>query len=67
MPSENPELAELLSQEDELQFATFTNTTAWDLGCALVDAARRDGLAVTEEPELLVRHRDASVVAGSTC
>jgi uncharacterized protein (UPF0303 family) len=47
MPSENLELAELLSQEDELQFATFTNTTAWDLGCALVDAARRESLAVT--------------------
>ena len=27
----------------------------------------RDGLAVPEEPELLLRHRDARVVAGSTC
>ena len=33
-------LAELLAQEEELQFTTFTNTTAWELGCALVDAAR---------------------------
>jgi uncharacterized protein (UPF0303 family) len=41
------ELAELLAQEEELQFTTFTNTTAWELGCALVDAARRDRLAVT--------------------
>ena len=47
MTSENPELAELLLHEEELQFATFTNTTAWELGCALVDAAHRDGLAVT--------------------
>ena len=41
------ELAELLAQEEELQFTTFTNTTAWELGCALVDAARRDRLGVT--------------------
>jgi uncharacterized protein (UPF0303 family) len=43
----DPELAELLAQEEELQFTTFSNTTAWELGCALVDAARRDRLAVT--------------------
>jgi uncharacterized protein (UPF0303 family) len=47
MTSESPELAELLLQEEELQFATFSNDTAWDLGCALVDTARRDRLAVT--------------------
>ena len=41
------ELAELLAQEEELQFTTFTNATAWELGCALVDAARRDRLPVT--------------------
>jgi uncharacterized protein (UPF0303 family) len=43
----DPELAELLAQEEELQFTNFTNTTAWELGCALVDAARRDHLGVT--------------------
>ena len=43
----DPELAELLAQEEELQFTGFTNTTAWELGCALVDAARRDRLGVT--------------------
>jgi uncharacterized protein (UPF0303 family) len=43
----NTELAELLAQEEELQFTTFTNATAWELGCALVDAARRDRLPVT--------------------
>jgi uncharacterized protein (UPF0303 family) len=42
-----PELEELLAQEEELQFTTFTNTTAWELGCALVDAAQRDRLGVT--------------------
>ena len=41
------ELAELLAQEEELQFSTFTNATAWELGCALVDAAQRDRLGVT--------------------
>jgi uncharacterized protein (UPF0303 family) len=39
--------ARLLAEEDELQFAAFTNDTAWELGQALVTAARRDGLAVT--------------------
>jgi uncharacterized protein (UPF0303 family) len=41
------ELAELLAQEEELQFSTFTNATAWELGRALVDAAKRDRLGVT--------------------
>src|ERR1044072_1253059 len=41
------DLDELPAQEDELQFTTFTNTTAWELGCALVDAAQRDRLGVT--------------------
>jgi len=39
-------LEALLAQEDELQFSAFTNATAWELGCALVEAARRDNLAV---------------------
>ena len=42
----DPDLDELLAHEDELQFRSFTNTTAWELGCALVDAAQRDRLAV---------------------
>jgi uncharacterized protein (UPF0303 family) len=47
MTADSPELAELLLQEEELQFATFGNDTAWELGCSLVEAARRDRLAVT--------------------
>ena len=43
----DPELEELLQQEEELQFNAFTNTTAWELGSALVDAAQRDRLGVT--------------------
>ena len=41
-----PTLAELAAEEDELQFAGFTNDDAWDLGSALVAAARRDGAPV---------------------
>jgi uncharacterized protein (UPF0303 family) len=37
----------LLAEEGELQFARFTNDTAWELGCLLVEAARARGLAVT--------------------
>jgi uncharacterized protein (UPF0303 family) len=40
-------LEELEAQEDELQFISFTNDTAWELGSAFVAAAREGGLAVT--------------------
>jgi uncharacterized protein (UPF0303 family) len=45
-------LARLLAEEEELQFGAFTNDTAWELGQALVAAARRDGLAVTVDIRL---------------
>jgi uncharacterized protein (UPF0303 family) len=35
-----PALAELLAEEDELQFSSLSNDEAWELGCALVAAAR---------------------------
>jgi uncharacterized protein (UPF0303 family) len=41
---ETPE--ELLAQEQELQFASFSNDDAWELGNALVAAAREAGLGV---------------------
>ena len=47
MSGDDDVLARLLAEEEELQFAAFTNDTAWELGHALVAAARRDGLAVT--------------------
>ena len=36
-----PTIAELAAEEDELQLPTFTNDDAWELGSALVAAARR--------------------------
>ncbi len=36
-----PPFAQLVAEEEELQFSSFTNDDAWALGCALVDAARR--------------------------
>ena len=47
MSGDDDLLARLRAEEEELQFAAFTNDTAWELGHALVDAARRDGLSVT--------------------
>ena len=41
-----PTLAQLAAEEEELQFPGFTNDDAWDLGSALVAAARRDGAPV---------------------
>jgi uncharacterized protein (UPF0303 family) len=41
-----PSIAELAAEEDELQFASFTNDDAWALGTALVEAGRRDGAPV---------------------
>ena len=40
-------LEELLAQEEELQFTTFTNDDAWALGNALAAAARERELPVT--------------------
>ena len=46
MPDTPPSLAELAAEEDELQFATFTNDDAWALGSELVATARERGLPV---------------------
>lgn len=44
-----PTVAELAAEEAELQFASFTNDDAWELGCALVGAARAAGAPVAVE------------------
>jgi uncharacterized protein (UPF0303 family) len=46
MPDTEPRLAELTAEEEELQFASFTNDDAWELGVALVATARRQDLPV---------------------
>src|ERR687890_267614 len=46
MTDSSPSLADLAAEEEELQFSAFTNDDAWDLGSALVAAARRDGAPV---------------------
>jgi uncharacterized protein (UPF0303 family) len=46
MADSSPSLADLAAEEEELQFTGFTNDDAWDLGSALVAAARRDGAPV---------------------
>src|SRR4051812_45893358 len=46
MVNQFPSLAELAAEEDELQFSSFTNDDAWELGCALVAAAREQSAPV---------------------
>lgn len=46
MADDFPTVAELAAQEQELQFSSFTNDDAWDLGRALVAAARERGAPV---------------------
>ena len=40
-------LEQLLQQERELQFGSFNEATAWQIGCHLVERARAEGLAIT--------------------
>ena len=44
-----PPLADLAAQEEQLQFTSFTEDAAWELGSALVAAARRDAAPVAVE------------------
>jgi uncharacterized protein (UPF0303 family) len=41
-----PSLADLAAEEEELQFSSFTNDDAWELGTALRALARRQGAPV---------------------
>jgi uncharacterized protein (UPF0303 family) len=41
-----PSLAELAAEEEELQFTSFTNDDAWELGTALAAVARRQAAPV---------------------
>jgi uncharacterized protein (UPF0303 family) len=46
MADSAPSLAELLAEEDELQFSRFTNDDAWQLGAALVEVGRRQSVPI---------------------
>ena len=41
-----PSLADLAAEEEELQFSSFTNDDAWELGTAMRELARRQGAPV---------------------
>jgi uncharacterized protein (UPF0303 family) len=41
-----PSVADLAAEEAELQFSSFTNDDAWELGTALAELARRQGAPV---------------------
>jgi uncharacterized protein (UPF0303 family) len=49
MPDRFPTVAELAAEEAELQFGSFTNDDAWELGSALVGTARAAGAPVAVE------------------
>jgi uncharacterized protein (UPF0303 family) len=49
MTDASPPLAELAAEEAELQFRSFTNDDAWDLGAALVAAGRRGSAPIAVE------------------
>jgi uncharacterized protein (UPF0303 family) len=40
-------LEQLLQEEHELQFAGFNEAVAWQIGCQLVERARKEGLPIT--------------------
>jgi uncharacterized protein (UPF0303 family) len=40
-------LEQLLQEEQELQFTSFNEATAWQIGCQLVEQAQKEGLSVT--------------------
>lgn len=40
-------LESLLHEEEEIQFTTFTNETAWQIGSRFVEVARQESLGVT--------------------
>ncbi len=42
-------LDQLLQEEQELQFTSFNEDIAWQLGCQLVERARKDGLPIAIE------------------
>jgi len=61
-----PTVAELAAEEDELQLAAFTNDDAWELGSALVAAARRADAPVAVEVTRNGHRLFSSALTGAT-
>lgn len=56
-------LKQLLQEEQELQFTSFNEATAWQIGCRLVDRAMKDNLPVTID----IRRGDHQLFHASLC
>src|SRR3954453_1951243 len=61
-----PTVAELAAEEQELQFGSFTNDDAWDLGSALVAAARERGAPVVVDVSRNGHQLFRAALTGST-
>ena len=61
-----PTVAELAAEEEELQFSSFTNDDAWELGSALVATARVDRLPVAVEITRNGHRLFAAALTGAT-
>ncbi|WP_347056977.1 heme-degrading domain-containing protein [Blastococcus sp. HT6-30] len=61
-----PSLADLAAEEAELQLTSFTNDDAWELGSALVAAARRAAAPVAVEISRNAHRLFAVALAGAT-
>lgn len=66
MPDPFPTLAELAAEEAELQLTSFTNDDAWELGSALVAAARRAAAPVAVEISRNCTRLFAAALTGAT-
>ena len=61
-----PSVADLAAEEDDLQVTSFTNDDAWELGSALVAAARGDGAPVAVEISRNGHRLFSAALAGAT-
>ncbi len=66
MDTSFPSVAELAAEEDALQFASFTNDDAWDVGAALVATARRAGAPVAVEVSRAGHRLFSAALTGAT-
>ncbi len=58
-------LDQLLQEEQELQFTSFNETTAWQLGCQLVERAQKEGLPIVIDIMLAGRQLFHAALSGS--